>query len=278
MNMKFKSMLLACSLMLPAMLASSLPAHAASPHLPTDIKVQINDSLVEFADAQPVVDVDSKLQVPARTLADKLGYKLDWEQQGSKFKVTISNSSTSLSLTTGDKEIEVNGQIAVINQPVKMINGRVYVPLRLIADTFGTITQWDSNNRIAILGTDGKYHAPAWYRPKMIATNYVKVIEAKATAYTAAASENGGYGPVDYMGNPLKLGTIAVDPNVIPLGSKVYIQGYSYDGLPVGGMYATATDTGSAIKGNKIDIFVPHSPAQAANFGIQQVKVFVLPS
>ncbi len=106
----------------------------------------------------------------------------------------------------------------------------------------------------------------------------MKVIEAKATAYTAAPSENGGYGSLDYMGNTLKLGTIAVDPNIIPLGSKVYIEGYNYAGLPTGGMYATATDVGGAIKGNKIDIFVPESPSQASRFGIQQVKVYVLGS
>ncbi len=40
---------------------------------------------------------------------------------------------------------------------------------------------------------------------------------------------------------------IAVDPNVIPLGSKVWVEGYGY---------AIAGDTGGAIKGNKIDILV----------------------
>ncbi|MUG73146.1 hypothetical protein GNP93_21175 [Paenibacillus validus] len=271
-------MLLACSLMLPAFLSAALPAHAAPLNLPTDIKVQINDSLVHFPDAQPLLDGNSKLHVPARTIAEKLGYKLTWQQEGSQIHVAISSGDTTLSVTTGEQVISVNNQTASIEHPVKMVNGRVYVPFRLLAETFGKTTQWDANNRIAILGTDGKYHAPAWYRPKTIAKNYVKVIEAKATAYTAAPSENGGYGSLDYMGNTLKLGTIAVDPNIIPLGSKVYIEGYNYAGLPTGGMYATATDVGGAIKGNKIDIFVPESPSQASRFGIQQVKVYVLGS
>lgn len=105
--------------------------------------------------------------------------------------------------------------------------------------------------------------------------NYSDVIQAKASAYTAAASEN-GWGPVDYFGNPLKLGTIAVDPKRIPMGSKVYITGYNHDGLPVGGMMAVATDMGSAIKGDRIDIFVPQSQKKAREFGYQYVKVFVL--
>lgn len=106
--------------------------------------------------------------------------------------------------------------------------------------------------------------------------NYSNVLQMKASAYTADPSENGGWGAVDYLGNPLKLGTIAVDPNVIPLGSKVYVTGYSHDGLPQGGMIMTASDKGGAIKGNKIDIFLPQSQQKARTFGIQYVKVYIL--
>lgn len=105
---------------------------------------------------------------------------------------------------------------------------------------------------------------------------YLKALNVQATAYTAAASENGKWGAVDYFGDKLKVGTIAVDPKIIPLGTKLYIQGYDYNGLPQGGMIATATDTGGSIKGNRIDIFVPGSTSEALSFGIQSVKVFVL--
>ncbi|MFC3800586.1 3D domain-containing protein [Cohnella sp. GCM10012308] len=105
--------------------------------------------------------------------------------------------------------------------------------------------------------------------------SYATAIQMKATAYSAAIEEN-AWGPVDYFGNALKLGTIAVDPKVIPLGTKVYITGYNADGLPVGGMFAVARDTGSAIKSNRIDIFVPGSRDKASNFGIQYVNLYVL--
>ncbi|MBB6732517.1 3D domain-containing protein [Cohnella zeiphila] len=108
------------------------------------------------------------------------------------------------------------------------------------------------------------------------ALTFSKVIDMKASAYSSAADENGGWGAVDYFGNPLKLGTIAVDPKVIPLGSKVFIAGYSFDGLPEGGMVAKATDKGSAIVGNRIDIFIPGTPAKVSTFGFQNVKLYVL--
>ncbi|TJY39768.1 LysM peptidoglycan-binding domain-containing protein [Cohnella pontilimi] len=104
---------------------------------------------------------------------------------------------------------------------------------------------------------------------------YKKVLQVKASAYSASVAEN-AWGPVDYFGKPLKLGTIAVDPKIIPLGSKVYITGYDFNGLPKGGMIATATDSGSAIKGNRIDIFIPGSRSYVSKFGMQNVKVYVL--
>ncbi|MCM3748252.1 3D domain-containing protein [Paenibacillus pasadenensis] len=101
-------------------------------------------------------------------------------------------------------------------------------------------------------------------------------LNVKASAYTSAASENGKWGAVDYFGNPLKVGTVAVDPKKIPLGTKLYITGYDYNGLPTGGMIATASDVGGAIKGDRVDLFVPGTTAQAKKFGYQWVKVHVL--
>lgn len=106
--------------------------------------------------------------------------------------------------------------------------------------------------------------------------SYSKTVEVKATAYSSAASENGKWGAVDYFGKPLQLGTIAVDPNVIPMGTKVLVTGHSHSNLPKNAFVATATDQGSAIKGNRIDIFIPGSPQSVNEFGFQDVKLYVL--
>ncbi|KWX87086.1 hypothetical protein AMQ83_15245 [Paenibacillus riograndensis] len=106
--------------------------------------------------------------------------------------------------------------------------------------------------------------------------SYDKVLQVKATAYSSAVSENGKWGAVDYFGNPLKLGTIAVDPSVIPLGTKVLVTGYSHPGLPKQAFIATATDMGSAIKGNRIDIFIPGSQSYVADFGYQYVQLYMI--
>ncbi|MFJ8415990.1 cell wall-binding protein EntA [Bacillus paramycoides] len=94
-----------------------------------------------------------------------------------------------------------------------------------------------------------------------------------ATAYTAHPSENGGtYGGrvLTAMGHDLtanpNMKMIAVDPKVIPLGSKVWVEGYGE---------AIAGDTGGAIKGNRIDVLVG-SDAAANKWGRKSVKVKIL--
>lgn len=88
-----------------------------------------------------------------------------------------------------------------------------------------------------------------------------------ATAYTAYCN---GCSGVTATGMNLKsnpnLKVIAVDPSVIPLGSKVWVEGYGH---------AVAGDTGGAIKGNKIDLFMA-SKSQAYDFGRKKVRVKVL--
>ncbi|MED3760923.1 LysM peptidoglycan-binding domain-containing protein [Peribacillus frigoritolerans] len=94
-----------------------------------------------------------------------------------------------------------------------------------------------------------------------------KEITVSATAYTADCQGCSGTTAtgVDLKANP-DAKVIAVDPSVIPLGSKVYVEGYGY---------ATAADTGSAIKGNRVDIFVPNEQ-DAVNWGVKNVKVQIL--
>jgi 3D (Asp-Asp-Asp) domain-containing protein/sulfur carrier protein ThiS len=88
-----------------------------------------------------------------------------------------------------------------------------------------------------------------------------------ATAYTGDCSGCSGYTAtgINLRDNPnMKL--IAVDPSVIPLGSKVYVEGYGY---------ALAGDTGGGIKGNRIDVFF-NSNSSACQWGVKRLKVQIV--
>lgn len=96
--------------------------------------------------------------------------------------------------------------------------------------------------------------------------NYKRELNMTATAYAPGAHDNGHWGDLTYTGGRVQKGVAAVDPDVIPMGSKLWVEGYGY---------ATAIDQGSAIKGNRIDLAFDDLTA-AENYGIKNVKVYVL--
>jgi 3D (Asp-Asp-Asp) domain-containing protein len=92
-------------------------------------------------------------------------------------------------------------------------------------------------------------------------------ITVKATAYTASCEGCSGITKtgINIKENP-DAKVIAVDPSVIPLGSKVYVEGFGK---------ATAADIGGGIDGKEIDIFIP-SEQDAIDFGVKKLKVTIL--
>jgi len=94
-----------------------------------------------------------------------------------------------------------------------------------------------------------------------------KVLDMMATAYDPGPASNGWSNRGrTRTGRKATFGEVAVDPRVIPLGSVVFVEGY---GL------AIASDTGSAIKGKRIDLCYDSSRT-ANNFGWKKVRVHVL--
>lgn len=81
----------------------------------------------------------------------------------------------------------------------------------------------------------------------------------EATAYAPTGNRT-------YTGTWPQRGTIAVDPKVIPLGSKLFVEGYGA---------GKAEDIGSAVKGNRIDVFVD-TEDEAKKWGRRKVKVYIL--
>jgi 3D (Asp-Asp-Asp) domain-containing protein len=107
-------------------------------------------------------------------------------------------------------------------------------------------------------------------------TNYARHIKMRATAYTADYQSTGkrpgdpAFG-ITASGTVAKrsignYSSIAVDPRVIPLGTRLYVEGYGY---------AIAEDTGGAIKGNRVDLFF-NSGSEAINWGVKWVNVYVI--
>jgi len=87
-----------------------------------------------------------------------------------------------------------------------------------------------------------------------------KVFTMEASAYTHTGNRT-------YTGIYPEIGTIAVDPEIIPIGTRLWVEGYGY---------GIAQDTGKAIKGNKLDLFM-ETRRECLYWGRRRVKVYILP-
>ncbi len=119
-------------------------------------------------------------------------------------------------------------------------------------------------NKVIKVGTKERHpNAPS---------NYKKVMTFKATAYDGSYETLGYYNPRTCLGAIPTVGTVAVDPRVIPLGTKMFIT--AVDGSYNYG-YCFAGDTGGAIKGDRVDLFMA-SRQEALNFGRRDVLIYIL--
>lgn len=113
----------------------------------------------------------------------------------------------------------------------------------------------------------GPKYQPEQPKPKQKHQNgvpaYRYAVPMVATAYTRY---DDGCGDYTYRGSYLRRGLVAVDPDVIPLGTRLYIPGYGH---------ALADDIGGAIQGNRIDLAMD-TLNEAYDFGIRNITVYVL--
>ena len=87
-----------------------------------------------------------------------------------------------------------------------------------------------------------------------------RAMQVRATAYSYNA------GSRTSTGQRVRVGGIAVDPRVIPYGTRVYVEGYGY---------ATAIDCGGAIKGNRIDVFF-ETEKECRRWGVKNTMMYIL--
>lgn len=137
----------------------------------------------------------------------------------------------------------------------ELIDSQVTEPVNKVVVTGSYDVASRSGNKSASVSAAGK--DAAQYAPNGMA--YSETLTVKATAYTHDGSKT-------KMGTQCRVGAIAVDPSVIPLGTELYVEGYGY---------CTAEDTGGKIKGNRIDIFLD-TEAECVDWGVRTVTVYIL--
>ena len=135
-------------------------------------------------------------------------------------------------------------------------------------NTVAAIRKFQQANQLTVDGIcgDGTYRVLSGgkaYEPPKATHAGGRMLYVSATAYS---SQDPGNSPHTAMGTRVRRGVIAVDPAVIPMGTRVFIPGYGE---------AVAEDIGGAVKGNHIDIaFDTHK--EALSFGRRNMEVYIM--
>lgn len=232
-----------------------------------DVLKQNNVKLNEF---DRLNTKETALVAPGSKVAiTRVEKKVDTVQEEVDFAVEQKNDAN---LAKGEQKVVAEGAKGTIERTYEVVteNGKI-VAKNLQKEN---VTKEPTKKVVAIGTKEAPKAAPVTVSRGATSTNDTSGAPAsgrefyvEATAYTAYCDGCSGITAtgIDIRSNP-GIKVIAVDPNVIPLGSRVWVEGYGY---------AIAGDTGGVIKGNIIDLLVS-SKEEAANWGRRQVRIKVL--
>lgn len=252
--------------------------------------------IIQIKSAIPVEIISNGVQAQVQSADDTIGEMLQNEKDalneyGIKFDEDIDEVSLGL-----DSKIAENMSIQIVNvekkelvqnEPINFetivekdenldksvskvksegVNGEKEVTYEVVykdgvetsRNVTSTKTIVEPQNEIVVKGTGQIYASRGGEN-----INYKEKLNCVATAYSGDGITATGRVPVR---NPGGISTIAVDPSFIPLGSKVFVEGYGY---------AIASDTGGAIKGNIIDLFL-NSSSECMSWGRRPVTLLIV--
>lgn len=113
----------------------------------TGVTVIIDKRLVVF-DMPPLID-NGTLWVPVSKLAEHFGAVCRWDAD--RGMVTVSLDGREVQFVKDSKVVIINGTITVFDASPRMVDGKLYVPVRAAAEAFGRTVQWDSDTRQALI-------------------------------------------------------------------------------------------------------------------------------
>ncbi len=98
-------------------------------------------------DIKPIVE-NGRTLVPVRFIAEKFGAKVGWDDATQT--VSVQTAANNITLQLGSNQMNVNGNIVVLDVPAKEIGGRTLIPLRALVEALGKQVFWDDRGLIII--------------------------------------------------------------------------------------------------------------------------------
>lgn len=113
------------------------------------IKLWIDGEYV-ISDINPIL-VNNRTLVPIRLISEKLGYTVGWISSTNEIQIT--NDETLIRLKVSSNEYFINGEKVITDVPPVIINERTFVPVRLVAESFNKVVDWDNQRRTVVIGS-----------------------------------------------------------------------------------------------------------------------------
>lgn len=248
------------TLMLAAQNISINPIDKVSPSIKSKLSsgmvVKITRVKKETINQSKPVDFKTVIKKDSNILKSKTGIS----QNGIKGQKTITTA------VTYENGKEVNRKV-VKETLVKEPKNKIIVQGTMPAVTYSRGTTTKTSSRAVNVKLTSK-PSPSRGMVSPSRNTSGKTLYVKATAYWAFNGPSNSYtaSGTRAVRNPSGYSTIAVDPSVIPLGTRLYVEGYGN---------AIAADKGSSIKGNYIDCFF-NTKQEAISFGVKRLKVQIL--
>ncbi len=215
----------------------------------------LNTKNNELKTLQTTIENDLKVVEEKKQEQEEYSEKLNSEKEA-VFAIIEENEKTLISKPLSIANSST-ASASELQDAIDTLNS--YIPLLNSSTTINMAKEGISNAKARI----SELNTPTVPTTSTEVGTAIKTLTMESTAYYGHGITASGLKPVR---NPDGISTIAVDPNVIPLGTKVYVSGY---GL------AIAADTGGAIKGNIIDVFL-NTHEECMSWGRRQVTVQIL--
>lgn len=198
------------------------------------------------------------------------GFEIAEARTNKETPKTIKNEQTSIKKDESEKQpqtVKMGMRGEIVREIQKMLTEAGY-SVGTIDGIFGGQTQsgvqqFQMMHGLVSDGVVGQETLNALYAAKPVVTRGMRSLNMAASGYSAYDPGNSQY---TTTGSLVRKGLVAVDPNVIPLGTRLFIPGYGP---------AVADDVGGAIKGYTIDLaFDSHN--EALMFGRQDIVVYII--
>lgn len=147
--MKFKGLIAVIGI---AGMLCSMPVHAEN-----DIKVYVDNKVVEFTDQTPEI-VDGRTLVPVRAVFEQAGAKVEWD--GETSTATLTRGGYTVKITVGEAFLTKNGKPMAIDVAACILNERLAIPVRAIAEAMDFGVVWNSTRSSVLINTEGKEYRP----------------------------------------------------------------------------------------------------------------------